>query len=307
LAENNLTPMRSLGSYLLRSRIHAIAVVSLTAVLSFYVSSIMIALVVMRRGGGFGMQVIGGAVALVLLASVLIHAASAQTVLLNALQAWLPVWCCAMVLRRTESQAVMALLAGAFGAIFVVLIYMLVDDVPVWWQDWFSDLVDIVFADGLTGETAARIDQLKADLARIAPVINPLIVSFLMVRLITVILIGRWWQSRLFNPGGFRKEFYALQLPRPLLYPAFIGVAVMLIGDVSKLMPIRDVLWLLIILYLFQGLSSVHRLVRGREYSQLWLVAMYGLLVIVFPHMIVLVACLGMADSWMRGKNPVNG
>jgi len=299
--------MRRFGNYLLTSHWHTIGLVSLTAVVSFYLSSIFVALAVLRRGGRFGLQVIVGSLLVVVLAVALIQKVAVIEVFLNALQAWLPVWCCAMVLRNTESQAAMTLVAGAFGAIFIVMIYVLVDDVPVWWQSWFNDLLNLITTGDVTGETAARIEQLRADVARIAPMLNPLIISFLVLRLITVVLIGRWWQAKLFNPGGFHMEFYTLRLPRFLVYLTMFALAVLLIGDATRLMPVRDLLWLLVIVFLFQGISSVHRLVRGREMSVAWLVAMYGLLVILFPHMIVFVACIGMGDCWMRSKKAAPG
>jgi len=299
-------PSRSFGNFLLSSRVHAIGLISLTSIVSFYISSIMIALAVMRRGGLFGIQVIAGCVVFIVLALSFINQLSYTDALMIALRTWLPVWCCAMVLRKTQSQAAMTLAAGAFGTIFVILMYVLIDDVPVWWQTWFDNFLDAILKGELTADATARIGQLKSDLAQIAPMINPLIISFMVVRLITVILIGRWWQSRLFNPGGFRKEFYILQLPRPLMYLALVGIIILLLGEESQLYPVRDLLWLVIIMYLFQGISSVHRLVRKRNYSSAWLVAMYCFLLILFPHMIVFIACIGMADSWMRSKRAVN-
>ena len=298
--------MRSFGNYLLSSRIHAIGFISLTSIVSFYMSSIMIALTVMRRGGVYGLQVIAGCVVFIVLVLSFINKIPYTDVLMIALRTWLPVWCCAMVLRKTESQAAMTLTAGFFGTIFIILMYVLIDDVPVWWQHWFNTFLDAVLKGNLTADATARIEQLKSDIGQIAPMINPLIISFLVIRLITVILIGRWWQSRLFNPGGFRKEFYGLQLPRPLIYLALIGIIALLIGNETQLSPVRDLLWLVIIMYLFQGISSVHRLIRKRNYSTAWLVAMYCFLVVLFPHMIVFIACIGMADSWIRSKKVVN-
>ena len=291
---------------MLSSRIHAIGFISLTSIVSFYMSSIMIALTVMRRGGVYGLQVIAGCVVFIVLALSFINQIPYTDVLMIALRTWLPVWACAMVLRKTQSQAAMTLTAGIFGTIFIILMYVLIDDVPVWWQHWFNTFLDAVLKGDLTADATARIEQLKSDVGRIAPMINPLIISFLVIRLVTVILIGRWWQSRLFNPGGFRKEFYSLQLPRPLIYLAMIGIIILLLGDETQLYPVRDLLWLVIIMYLFQGISSVHRLIRKRNYSTAWLVAMYSFLVILFPHMIVFIACIGMADSWIRSKKPVN-
>lgn len=299
-------PARSFGNYLLSSRIHAIGVISLASIVSFYMSSIMIALAVMRRGGMFGLQVIAGCAVFVVLALSFINQLAYTDVLMITLRTWLPVWCCAMVLRKTRSQAAMTLVAGAFGVIFIILMYVLIDDVPVWWQNWFNTFLDAVLKGDLSADAAARIEQLKSDLAQIAPMVNPLIISFLVIRLVTVILIGRWWQSRLFNPGGFREEFYSLQLPRALIYLAVLGIIILLAGKESHLYPVRDLLWLVIIMYLFQGISSVHRLVRKRNYSSAWLVAMYCLLLILFPHMVVFIACIGMADSWMRSKKVIN-
>ncbi|MBF8269033.1 MAG: hypothetical protein HW386_742 [Gammaproteobacteria bacterium] len=294
--------MRPFGHFLLSSRLHTIGLVSLTAVISFYLSSVLIALAVMRRGGKFGIQVIAGCILLLVLAVSLLQRVAVTDVLMNALLAWVPVWCCAMVLRQTESQAAMTMVAGAFGALFVIMIYVLVDDVPVWWQSWFNEMLNMVIDRNMTGDDAGNVERFRAFLTQMAPWINTLIISFLVIRLITVILIGRWWQAQLFNPGGFRQEFYALLLPRFLVYLAVLGVAALLLGDVPELMPVRDLLWLLVIMYLFQGLASVHRLVRGRELSPAWLVAMYSFLLILFPNMIVFLACIGMADSWVRSK-----
>lgn len=298
--------MRAFGNYILSSRIHAIGVVSLLSVFSFYLSSILIVLIVLRRGGMFGIQVISGCVILVLLAFPLIHQISIEDILIISLRTWLPVWCCAMVLRTSESQAAAILVAGAFGALFIVLIYMLVDDVPIWWQTLFNDLLDSIVAGNLTGDSADTIEKLKADIGLIASMLNPVLVSGLVISMITTILIGRWWQSLLFNPGEFRKEFYAFQLPRSLLYLTLSGIVIMSFDTESQLLLVRDLLWLMVVMYLFQGISSVHRLVHIRGFSSAWLVAMYSLLLILVPYMILLVACIGMADSWMRSKKNID-
>lgn len=264
------------------------------------------ALIVLRRGGVFGIQVLSGCVILVILAFPIVLQISFEDILFISLRTWVPVWCCAMVLRKFESQAAAILVAGAFGTLFVVLIYLLVDDVPVWWQTMFTDLLDSIVAGNLTGETVDTIEKLKSDVALIAPMMNPFIASGLVISLITTILIGRWWQSLLFNPGEFRKEFYAFQLPRSLLYLTLSGIVIMSFDTGSQFLLVRDLLWLMIVMYLFQGISSVHRLVRMKGFSSAWLVAMYSLLFILIPYMVLLVACIGMADSWMRTKKNID-
>lgn len=298
--------MRAFGNYILSSRIHAIGIVSLLSVLSFYLSSILMALIVLRRGGVFGIQVLSGCVILVILAFPIVLQISFEDILFISLRTWVPVWCCAMVLRKFESQAAAILVAGAFGALFIALMYMLVGDVPVWWQSLFNDLLDSIVAANLPEESLDAIEKLKTDIALIAPLMNPFIVSGMVISLSTTILIGRWWQSLLFNPGAFRKEFYAFQLPRSLLYLTLAGIVIMSFDSELQLSVVRDLLWLMIVMYLFQGISSVHRLVRTRGFSSTWLVMMYSLLLILAKYMILLVACIGMADSWMRSKKVID-
>ena len=294
--------MRALGTYLLRSPVHAIGAVSLMAIFSFYLSSVMVAMLVMRKGGVYGLQVIAGSLVVCTLIMMVIFSLPVQDLLLIAVRAWLPVWCCAMALRYSESQAVMVLVAGLFGSLFIVLIYLLVDDVPLWWQTWFNDLMDALARDNPASEAVDAVEQLKAGMEMIAPMINPFIVAFLVIRLVTIVLAGRWWQSLLFNPGAFKREFYGLRLPRSLLYLVLPCALVLLWqpGQDSDL--VRDLLWLVIVLYLFQGIACVHRLVNRRNLSVAWLVTMYSLLVVLFPHMLVLIACIGMADSWSGAR-----
>ena len=290
--------MRALGNYILRSPLHAIGVVSLMAVFSFYLSSILVAMLVMRKGGVFGLQVIAGSLVLSTLAMLLVLNIPLQDLVVIALRAWLPVWCCAMALRYSESQSVMIMLAGVFAAMFIIVLYSLVEDVPGWWQNRFNELMGALVEQNPTQEAMDAFEQLQAGMQSVAWMINPFIVSFLLISLVTTLLAGRWWQALLFNPGAFKKEFYALRLPRPLLYLLLPGALYLLLlpgGDTGM---VRDLLWLIIILYMFQGISRVHQLVSRRNLSLAWLVTMYVLLVILIPYMIVLVACLGMADSW---------
>lgn len=296
--------MRAFGNYILSSRFHAIAAVSLLSVFSFYISSIVVALIAMRRGGQYGLQVIIGSVVIVSVVLSIIYQIQFQDILFISLRTWIPVWCCAMMLRTSESQAVMVMTGGVFGGVFILLMYLLIDDVPGWWHSWFNNLFDTIISGDLTSEAAARIDKFKEDMALIAPMINPIIVTFLVIRLITTVLIARWWQSMLFNPGGFRTEFYGMRLPTVLFYITLVGILILMFDKEARLLPVRDLLWLMMAMYIFQGLSSVHRIVNDRKLSSTWLVLMYVLLLFPYtlPFMIVFTSCLGMADAWVKNK-----
>ncbi len=127
----------------------------------------------------------------------------------------------------------------------------------------------------------------------------------IVISLIITALIARWWQALLFNPGEFRKEFYALGLPRILCYPTLIGIFVLLLFKDLELAIIRDLLIVIVFLYLFQGLSTIHRAIRWRGLSHAWLIVTYTCLLLI-PQMVLFMACVGMADSWI-GSGKVFG
>jgi Predicted membrane protein (DUF2232). len=133
---------------------------------------------------------------------------------------------------------------------------------------------------------------------------NAMTAAGLIVSLMITLLCARWWQAFLFHPGGFRQEFYALHLPRILIIAVPAGVGLMFMGLAKPGATALELIVAVVFLYVFQGISALHRLVAAGKLAGLWLVLMYVLL-IVAPQTILLVACLGMADSWLyRAKAP---
>lgn len=292
-------PMRALGTFLIRGRLEAIAVVgTLTVVswflppLAFVISGAPVGLITLRRGGLVGLQIIAGSLAFVVLAGMLakLHPAVAGTFVLGI---WLPVWICAVILRHAESQGALVMTAGGLGMVFAAGAYLLVEDVTDFWQSWFSDW----FRSALPGEASTPyLDVLQAS----APFLNAMMASALIISVVVTLLIARWWQALLYFPGAFRQEFYLLRLPRWLAGLALAAILVLLLGQGETQPLLRDLLFLSLMMYLFQGLSAAHRIVAGRKLSRAWLAGMYGLLLLV-PKMLLFVACVGMVDSWLGG------
>lgn len=292
--------MRALGNYILRGRWQAVGVVSVLALLSlllpplaYILSGVPVALVTLRRGAVIGIQVVFGAL---LLTSLLAWIAGLTVMLAPAfaLAIWVPVWLCANVLRTTESQGSMVLAAGSLAAAFAVLMHALVADVEGWWRMQFDDW--------LAGNLEpAAAEQYRELFEEAMPLMNAMMASGLLLSLVVTIILARCWQSVLFNPGGFRAEFQSLALPRSLAFAAVLAMILSLMDTGAWHWFFRDMLIVLVFMYLFQGLASVHRTVYRRELSQAWLIGMY-VLMLLMPQMALLVACIGMADAWLGGQ-----
>jgi len=49
-----------------------------------------------------------------------------------------------------------------------------------------------------------------------------------------------------------------------------------------------------------QGLAIVHAVVRQQQKHKFWLIAVYVLLVVMMPQMVVLLATVGVLEQWMN-------
>ena len=294
--------MHALGSYMLLGHLQAVTVISLFTViamllppLSYLLSGVPAGLIVLRKGPAYGMQVLIVCL-LVVVFFVVLAGVNPQVALAFALGIWVPVYICCSVLRITQSQGWLVLLVGGIAAAYVLVMHWLIDDVPAWWLQWMGTWINHAFPDG-GGEQYQKV------LAQAAPAVNAMMASGMTIILIITTFLSRWWQSMLFKPGGFRKEFYALRLPNVVLFLTLIGIGLLVADGGQQGSVGMDVLVVVIVLYLFQGLASVHKTVAAKNMPRGWLVMMYVLLLFV-PQAVLLVACLGLVDSWManRGK-----
>ncbi len=292
--------MNALGHYILRGKMQAVAITSLLSIVSlllppflYIISGVPVGLVTLRKGGEWGLHVLLGSLLLVSVFGFFINM-GAVFGLVFTIGVWLPVWWCAVVLRLTESQGTFVLVAAGLGVAMVLSISLFIDDLTVHWQSWVSSFLESNFP---PAEVARMQELFDATL----PFFSGIIASGILISLIVTVLLARWWQARLFNPGGFRDEFYQLLLPRWLVLATFLCLLISVFDLGIQLSLIRNILLVLIVIMMFQGIASAHRTVSVRQMSRGWIVAMYGFLIIL-PQMALFLACIGMVDAWVRGR-----
>lgn len=292
-----------IGNYLLSGRFQAIAATTFSALISlllpplaFLISGSVVALITLRKGATDALQILMASL-LVLVAFALLAKLPIELVFAYALVIWLPVWSAAMVLRYCERQGLLLLAAGLLATALIIAIYLIIGDVSGWWQQWLTIMLEKTVP-------PEEIDQYKEVLEPAVGMVNAMMIAGFMLNVVMSVLCGRWWQSRLFNPGAFQKEFYALNLPSQILpVSALIVLLVLVLAEPWQDL-FRDIMVVLMFMYLIQGISSVHRNVDKLKLSTAWIVSMYCLLLLL-PQMALFIACLGMTDvyvGWRRGK-----
>lgn len=293
--------MKALGNYMLRTRGHAILVISVLTLLSifispfsYFISGAPMGLAALRKGLVIGLQVAAGSLLLTALPAMALNLQPGIPIAFMV-SVWLPVILCAGLLRNTQSQGLMVLGAGTIGVFFTALIYVMLEDIQQWWLEWFE-----LWKEYATSEPARQ--QLEQAYQLLSPLLSAIFASGFVISLIITMLLARWWQSALFNPSGFRKEFYALRLPRILVFPTLAGLLTLLLIPNGASIALRDAVILLLVLYLFQGLSVIHGFLYTRARSRVWLIVTYGMFFIIPRFILLFVSCVGIVNACLGGK-----
>jgi hypothetical protein len=296
--------MRLLAAYIMSGRTQAMVVIVVCAVLSLlvppasYLSAGGIGLVTLRHGLQEGLVVILGATAaLALLAWWTLGSLAPGVSFL--LVVGLPMWVLALSLRNTNSLAYTLGMATLMGVLLIAVVHAMIGDTTVWWQVQLGvTLKPLLTESGLLGG-GAQIDRLLAGLAKI---FTGLLAAMMVLTMILGLFVARWWQSVLYYPGGFRQEFHGLQLSPKLALPTLALLAAALLMREGVSLVVAELLLVMLVLYVIQGLALVHRTVAKRGAHYAWLVVLYGLLLIALPQMGVLLAAVGFAASMLGSR-----
>lgn len=276
--------MRALADFIMRGRMQAIVVVTACAALPmlFWLCAAAGSLVLLRRGLNDALGVLMWAIVpavvwwyfgdprtlLVLLGSF------GLALLLRNQWSWPRVMLCSVGLGL--------LYAWALGMVFGEPIAALATELQKVLPDMLSDAYQ-----QLSVEEQARLGAL------LTPVLTGLLAALLQITTLLSLMLGRYWQALLYNPGGFGLEFRALRFP-PLL--AMLLLVGMLVGpslgaQVAMLAPLCSVP------LVFAGVALIHGLVAQGRMSRFWLVGLYVTLLLFMQLLYPLLAVLAIVDS----------
>lgn len=248
-------------------------------------------LVTMRRGGREGLILLLSCIAL-FGAITLLAAQAIRADLLFLSVLWTMVWIVAMVYRQMLTPAWMINAAGVIGLLCVAGFYLQVPDPAAFWLVILDQYLRPLLLEQQLLQSSTELDSLLTNLAR---VLTGVLAAMLSVVLIVSLLLARWWQAILYNPGGFRQEFYALRLGRVTTIVMIVLLVVSLLGQYAISTDMVTVVWLL---FFFQGIAVLHSLIGMTGMGVGWLVSLYLLLAIVPNYASPVISGLGLVDTW---------
>ena len=262
--------------------------VTLLTLLLAWLGSAAVAMAILRRG----LQ----ASANVFLFVLLLAAAWAYTGNIVPLSTLLCSSALAVALRATSSWSMVITLtplviiiwAGAllvFASDYVALLMVYAEQ----GLEVFKQQLELAAANGGNPERAEQM------LAQMPPLTAEHLLGNLafMQMLLTLISLftARWWQAKLYNPGGFQQEFYQLRLSRTNILVLVAGLVLF-----SSIEGYHQWAWLFAIPIIIVGIALVHALVALKQLSRHWLFGFY-VMFITFAPVVPLLMMAVIADS----------
>lgn len=295
--------MMRLAAYIVQGPNQATLSVVLFAVLSLFLplvgllSSASIALVTLRKGLAESTRVIGGAAVVLCLAGWMAAGTAWAPLLYGALM-WLPIWLVALLLRGTRQIGWALELASLLGVVGVSMVYLMISDPSAMWEERFRVLL-APLAERTGGN---ELSQAQSFGAWFSPYLTGVVAAGSVCSIALGLMLARWWQAGLFNPGGFAHEFTHMRLHRITHYLAVICLTLALTGSAAASEYFWNLVIVLVVLFIVLGLSIVHRLFAAKTNKRFWLAGLYVVALIV-PQTLLPVALLGVTDAWMDWRD----
>lgn len=270
--------MTNLAQWAMNSRKQALlaAIICLTIPFLFWIGAALLSLYLLRQGFTDSRFVIMWAI----LPALAWFAVGDPLPLLAAVGACLLAW----VLRNTVSLPRTLMVAALLGVTLYWCLPLLMPEALALFISSASQIADEMFA------------EQRELLAQAQPLISALIQGFIagiyLLVMVLSMLLGRYWQSKLYNPGGFGQEFKQLRMP-----PAYsIAVVFLLLGSSTVSPELAGMVPALTVPMMLAGLALLHY-VASKKGGAAVMVPIYVAFIFVGPYLYTLLILIAFADS----------
>lgn len=288
------------GEYIMRGRREAITLAVLSSLLPYigWIGIVILCLVTLRKGVKEGFLVlIAITVPSIVVGGLVLK--NYQVLLQSVLFGSVLTWFLAVVLRKTVSWQAVLNVVALMGMAGVLVFHLFVPNTQQYWLDFLQSVL---------GSSGGAITRLNIDQAALSGLVQSIAASFtgiqatiLLFNGVLNLLIARWLQARLYNPGGFAQELRNIRLN---WFLAILLLVVFLVAMI-KLNIAQDLLPVILLPYAVIGLSLVHYMANKVKFAWFALIGFYLLLIFLFPYMLALLILAVLVDLGLNFRKRV--
>lgn len=285
-----------MAGFIMAGRIQAAIFVVLSTLISLMIPPLVvfcnaaIALITLRKGWQHGIIYTLLASATLVTVSVLLEQQASRG-FLAGLATWLPMVLIASALALTRSWSKTLQLILLITTAGILLFHFIHPDAEAYWKPVLEQLKPLLKQGYQLSD--AQIDE---NINNVASWMTGTFATALALISVVSLIIARNWQALLYNPGGFGKEFSEINLGKPAAIAVLAGIAIAVL-TMNHL--VIELIMAGIAVFMFQGLSLAHALVKQRGMKAGWLVGLYVLMFLLLIQMIVLLATFGIIDTFV--------
>ncbi len=287
-----------MASFIMAGRMQAAIFVIVSTLISLFLppmivfSNAAIALITLRKGWQQGVAFTLLATLTLVLISVVLQQSAGSGVIAGLIN-WLPMVLLASALAMTKSWGKTLLLILAFSAIGILLFHLIQSDANAYWKPMLEQMKPFLQKMQQANQSSGKgIDE---TINNAASWMTGTFAAALAIISILSLIIARNWQALLYNPGGFGEEFRQIRIGKQASIALVVAIV---IAALSRNQLIIELIMVGIAIFLFQGLSLAHAMVKNRGMSSRWLIGLYILMFLLPVQMIVLLATFGIIDNF---------
>ncbi|MDH5394677.1 MAG: YybS family protein [Gammaproteobacteria bacterium] len=294
--------MRALARYMMHGRVQAIGSVVSLALLSLIVSPLAVlttagvALVTLVHGYREGLiNVVVSTVVLTIFTTLVLKQPAIGMEI--ALKFWLPAWFFASILLTRRSMSLAIVIAAALSCLLVLGFYLFSDPAAHWQEMIDKQLLPMLKEAGMKIQEGPEAQALWQFMSKI---MTGSAVALFFTLQAASLLVARWWQAVLYNPEGFTQEFRQLRFG---MVAANIVLLITILAATTGNELALNLLFIAIVLMLFQGMAVAHQLVAKCKLSSSWIIGMYVMMLFTLQYGaigLLLVSFTGLLDNWLN-------
>jgi hypothetical protein len=300
--------LKKVGQFILQNRNQGalVALVFTFIPLFGWVSSVVLALVTLRKGGYEGWWVL----LWISLPDVVYTfvAGSPEQLFFSVLGINVCTWVIALVLRQFNSWGNVLEITGLISILGVLTVHFYSPQINTWWANQYHQMLDNALADPAFAASTqgsrqpdwpqfiAMMQQMVEPLSRVS---TGIAATFTMMCNLINLGLARWWQASIFNPGGLQKELHQICLS----YRSVVTLGVCLILVAMGLAVPQDFLPVVLGVFLVAGISLLHCSANKIRNSVVWLVVFYLCMIILPAYFLGLLIVAAIADSLLNVRH----
>lgn len=297
--------LRRFTDFVLQSRVQAMAVAFLIAFIPLIgsISILIAALVTLRKGTVEGLYVLIASTAPYIISYYVAAPPPEEVSMLFWVLGILIIsnvltWILAVVLRQFSNWSITLEVSALLGIVTIAIVHLVYPDIQSWWVSqltpYFAKTADSLNKLNMDADNPVMSKELQA---QTVAVLKSYATGFLMVSVLfnalIQLVVARWWQAIMYNPGGLRKELYQIRLSH---VSGVVFVAVFLLSLLGNELTL-DILPVLVATFCVAGLSLIHNLLSLSKVGWVWLIVIYVGIVYLFPLSIIVVSIIALLDT----------